>query len=173
VAIREDEVAASCMGINLVRTKLLAFAMGAFFSGFAGMIIGSKNGSISPEDFTFEVSISILCMVVLGGMGSIPGVIIGALVISALQFTLLDQATNWAHALGNVTHIGYLQTVDLVGAKYLIFGIILVLMMIFRREGIWPSRQRAVELHPDDPDVLAEENQPLYDVEAGKSIISG
>ncbi len=171
IAIREDEVAASCMGINLTRTKLLAFAMGAFFSGFAGMINASRLGSISPEDFTFQVSIAILSMVVLGGLGSIPGVIIGALIISALQFSLLDQATNWAHDVGNLTHIGYLQSVDLVGAKYLIFGIILVLMMIFRREGIWPSQRQALELHgeasgvvPEENQILQEENQPLHDI---------
>jgi len=180
IAIREDEVAASCMGINLVRTKLLAFGMGAFFSGFAGMINGSRLGSISPEDFTFEVSIAILCMVVLGGMGSIPGVIVGALIVAALQFTLLDQATNLAHWIGNTSGIGYLQTVDLVGAKYLIFGLILVLMMIFRREGIWPSQRRAIELHAEEDDsgpgenmILAEENQQLYDVQSGRSALSG
>lgn len=161
VALREDETVASCMGINLTRTKLLAFAMGAFFSGFAGMINGSRLGAINPEDFTFEVSISILCMVVLGGMGSIPGVLIGALIISALQYSLLDQASNWAHQLGNLTHLGFLQTVDLVGAKYLIFGIILVLMMIFRREGIWPDRRRSVELHPPTVAEQAEENIQL------------
>ena len=173
IAIREDEVAASCMGINLVRTKLLAFAMGAFFSGFAGMINGSRLGSISPGDFTFEVSIGILCMVVLGGMGNIAGVILGALLISALQFYLLDQMNSWAHSLGAATHIGFLQTVDLVGARYLIYGIILVLVMLYRREGLLPNRRRAIELHPDDPQTLAEENQPLYDVEVGKPFISG
>jgi branched-chain amino acid transport system permease protein len=161
IAIREDEVAASCMGINLTRTKLLAFAMGAFFSGFAGMINGSRLGAINPEDFTFEVSIAILCMVVLGGMGSIPGVIVGALIISELQYSLLDKASALAHSLGNVTHIGYLQTVDLTGAKYLIFGIILVLMMIFRREGILPSRRRSIELHPETLHEQAEENIQL------------
>lgn len=161
VAIREDEIVASCMGINLTRTKLSAFAMGAFFSGFAGMITGSRLGSISPDDFTFVVSVSILSMVVLGGMGSIPGVIVGALIISALQFSLLDQASSWAHTLGDVTHIGYLQSVDLVSAKNLIFGTILVLMMLFRREGIIPSRRRAIELHPETPQELAEENIQL------------
>jgi branched-chain amino acid transport system permease protein len=163
IAIREDEVAASCMGINLTRTKLLAFAMGAFFSGFAGTINASRLGSINPEDFTFQVSVAILSMVVLGGMGSIPGVIVGALIIAALQYSLLDQATNLAHALGDLTHIGYLQTVDLVEAKYLIFGLILVLMMIFRREGIIPSRRRAIELHAEMAGVVPEENQELLE----------
>jgi len=91
VAMREDELAASCMGINLTRTKLSAFAMGAFFSGLAGMINGSRLQTITPDAFKFDVSITILTMVVLGGMGSIPGVLIGALIIAALQLTLLDQ----------------------------------------------------------------------------------
>jgi len=100
--------------------------------------------------------------------------------VAALQFTLLDQATNLAHWIGNTSGIGYLQTVDLVGAKYLIFGLILVLMMIFRREGIWPSQRRAIELHAEEDDsgpgenmILAEENQQLYDVQSGRSALSG
>ena len=112
-------------------------------------------------------------MVVLGGMGSIPGVIIGALVISALQYYLLDQATSWAHGLGNLTHIGFLQTVDLVNAQYLIFGIILVLMMLFRREGIIPNQRRAIELHDEEEGDVAEENQQLYDVRVEEPTLRG
>jgi len=148
VAMREDELAASCMGINLTRTKLSAFAMGAFFSGLAGMINGSRLQTITPDAFKFDVSITILTMVVLGGMGSIPGVLIGALIIAALQLTLLDQLTNALHGIGGATNVGFLQTLDLTQGKNLIFGLLLVLMMIFRREGLIPQRRRRTELRP-------------------------
>ena len=167
VAIREDEVAASCMGINLVRTKLFAFAMGAFFSGFAGMIIGSKSGSIEPSNFSFQVSVAILCAVVLGGMGSIPGAVLGGLIVGILQFSLLDIIIGW------IQQSGVASRLDVEGLKYLIFGAILVGIMLFRREGLLPSGRRAQELHPEDEQTLAEENQPLYDVTSGKPSISG
>ncbi len=160
VAMREDELAASCMGINLTRTKLSAFAMGAFFSGLAGMINGSRLQTITPDAFKFDVSITILTMVVLGGMGSIPGVLIGALIIAALQLTLLDQLTNALHGIGGATNVGFLQTLDLTQGKNLIFGLLLVLMMIFRREGLIPQRRRRTELRPTR-DEQAEENIQL------------
>ncbi len=171
IAIREDELAASCMGINLTRVKLQAFATGAFFSGFAGMMVGSKLGSIEPSSFAFGTSIGILAMVVLGGMGSIPGVIVGALLISALQYTILDQVPVWLNNLGTLTNNSYLASGNFDGVRYLVFGAILVLTMIFRREGLIPSRRRTIELHADDEDVLMEENQPLYDVREGKSAL--
>jgi len=160
VAMREDELAASCMGINLTRTKLSAFAMGAFFSGLAGMINGSRLQTITPDAFKFDVSITILTMVVLGGMGSIPGVLIGALIIAALQLTLLDQLTNALHGIGGATNVGFLQTLDLTQGKNLIFGLLLVLMMIFRREGLIPQRRRRTELRPTRGE-QAEENIQL------------
>jgi branched-chain amino acid transport system permease protein len=161
IAMREDELAAACMGINLRRTKLAAFAMGAFFSGIAGMINGSRLQTITPDSFQFAVSITILTMVVLGGMGSIPGVLIGALIIAALQLTLLDQLTNFIQFVGGAVHIGFLQTVDLTQGKNLIFGLLLVLMMIFRREGLFPSRRRRIELRPVTMQEQAEENVQL------------
>jgi branched-chain amino acid transport system permease protein len=168
VAMREDELAAACMGINLRNTKLLAFSMGAFFSGFAGVVQGSRLTLVDPSQFTFQVSISILVMVVLGGIGSVPGVVLGAGIIALLQFFLLQQLNDWMHAVGNTTHIGILQTLDLTQAQYLIFGILLVVMMIFRREGLIPSSQRRRELRPADESVLAEENQSLYSVRSGE-----
>ena len=163
-AMREDELAASCMGINLTRTRLLAFSMGAFFSGFAGVVQGSYLTLVNPNQFTFTVSISILVMVVLGGLGSIPGVVLGAALVALIQFYLLDRVNTIVHNVGSVIHIDYLQTVDLVEAQYLIFGIMLVLMMLFRREGLLPSRQRRQELHPSDLQIQMEEDQQLYDV---------
>jgi branched-chain amino acid transport system permease protein len=164
VAMREDELAASCMGINLRNTKLLAFAMGAFFSGFAGVIQGSRIGSVNPNQFTFVVSISILVMVVLGGIGSVPGVVFGAALIAIIQFFALDRLNTVAHGLGDTTHIGFLQSVDLIQAQYLIFGIMLVLMMIFRPAGLIPSGRRRRELQPGDEGILEEENIQLVDV---------
>jgi branched-chain amino acid transport system permease protein len=164
VAMREDELAAACMGINLRNTKLLAFSMGAFFSGFAGVIQGSRLTLVDPTQFTFTISISILVMVVLGGLGSVPGVVLGAGIIALLQFFLLDKLNDLLHSLGNVTNISLLQNIDLTEAQYLIFGIMLVLMMLFRREGLIPSGRRRRELHPSDPTILEEENQQLYDV---------
>ncbi len=161
IAMREDELAASCMGINLTRTKLAAFAMGAFFSGIAGMINGSRLQTITPDSFKFEVSITILTMVVLGGMGSIPGVLIGAFIVAAVQLTLLDQLTNFLQYIGGAVHSSFLQAVDLTQGKNLIFGLLLVLMMIFRREGLFPSRRRSIELRPATTQEQAEENIQL------------
>jgi branched-chain amino acid transport system permease protein len=161
VAMREDELAAACMGINLTKTKLLAFAMGAFFSGIAGMINASRLQTITPDSFKFEVSITILTMVVLGGMGSIPGVLIGALIVASVQLTLLDKLTTVVQGLGGLTHVGFLQTLDLTQGKNLIFGLLLVLMMIFRREGLFPSSRRRVELRPTTVEEQAEENIQL------------
>jgi len=157
VALREDELAAACMGINLTRTKLLAFSMGAFFSGFAGVIEGSHAGLIDPSGFTFSFSISILVMVVLGGLGSVPGVVLGAVIIAAIKLYLLDRMNEWAHNLHIVP-----DSFSVTQAQYLIFGVVLVLMMLFRREGLLPSGQRRRELHPNDPEMLHEENQQLY-----------
>jgi branched-chain amino acid transport system permease protein len=159
--MREDELAAACMGINLTKTKLLAFAMGAFFSGIAGMINASRLQTITPDSFKFEVSITILTMVVLGGMGSIPGVLIGALLVASVQLTLLDKLTTVVQGLGGLTHVGFLQTLDLTQGKNLIFGLLLVLMMIFRREGLFPSSRRRVELRPTTVHEQAEENVQL------------
>ena len=161
IAMREDELAAACMGINLTRTKLSAFAMGAFFSGIAGMINGSRLQTITPDSFRFEVSITILTMVVLGGMGSIPGVLIGALIVASVQLTLLDKLTTVVNGLGGLTHVAFLQTLDLTQGKNLIFGLLLVLMMIFRREGLFPSSRRRVELRPTTVHEQAEENVQL------------
>jgi branched-chain amino acid transport system permease protein len=168
VAMREDELAASCMGINILRTKLMAFVMGAFFSGFAGVIQGSRLGLVDPSQFTFLISISILVMVVLGGQGSVPGVVLGAAIIAFLQYYLLPNLNNWAADVGtSVGFLGFLQNVDFVESQYLIFGIMLVLMMIFRREGLIPSATLRRELAPGEEAILEEENVQLYDIRGG------
>src|SRR5258708_34894170 len=101
MAIREDEVAAAAMGINTVTTKLLAFAIGASFSGFAGAYYGASFDLVSPDDFLFVVSITVLVMVVLGGMGNISGVIVGALVIYFILNTLLPSLASNAESIAN------------------------------------------------------------------------
>jgi branched-chain amino acid transport system permease protein len=148
MAIREDELAAAHMGINTTTTKLAAFAIGASFSGLAGCALASKLQLVSTEQFQFQVSVFILAMLVLGGMGNIPGVIVGSLVLSALERFILPQATNFLHGLG-------FASIDLSNSRFLIYGVILVMMMLFRPEGLIPSRQRKAELHAADDDTTA------------------
>ncbi|MDR7522544.1 MAG: branched-chain amino acid ABC transporter permease [Armatimonadota bacterium] len=152
-AIREDEAAAIAMGIPLVRTKLLAFAAGASFAGAMGVLFASKQLFINPESFTFMESIGVLAMIILGGMGSIPGAILGASAVTILNLQVLKQISltlnSWKAA--GVTILGYrladLPT-QLEPAKYerMVFGVILILMMIFRQQGILPSVRRRMEL---------------------------
>jgi branched-chain amino acid transport system permease protein len=157
MAVREDEVAAAAMGVNTVTTKLLAFAIGAAFSGFAGAYYGTKLSLVGPEAFSFVVSVTVLVMVVLGGMGNIPGVIVGALLIYYVLFSFLgnlpDYLTNLAQQVGlgwlnepNYAHNwpGLGNEVSLL--PFLIFGLILVGIMLLRPQGLLPSRTRAEEL---------------------------
>jgi branched-chain amino acid transport system permease protein len=152
-AIREDEVAAQAMGVSLVRAKLLAFACGASFAGVMGVLFAAKQVFVSPESFTFLESIGVLAMIILGGMGSIPGAILGATVVTVLNLQVLKGLSLWLNELKNagVVVLGYnlanLPT-QLEPAKYerMIFGVILVLMMIFRPQGILPAGRRQREL---------------------------
>jgi branched-chain amino acid transport system permease protein len=139
MAIREDEIAAGAMGVNRVKLKLLAFAIGAGFAGSTGTFYVAKLQTATPEMFMFPVSVMVLVMVVLGGMGSIPGVIAGALFLQLLQSWFLQDLTEWTHALGHLVNVGWLQRVDLAQSIELIFGIILVLMMLYRRQGLIPA----------------------------------
>ncbi|MBI2203206.1 MAG: branched-chain amino acid ABC transporter permease [Candidatus Rokubacteria bacterium] len=153
-AIREDEVAAQAMGVPLVRMKLLAFAIGASFAGVMGVIFSAKQLFISPESFTFLESIGVLAMVILGGMGSIPGAIIGASAVTILNLQVLKGLSLWLNELRNsgLTVLGY-NLADLPSqfepAKYerMIFGMILILMMIYRPAGIFPARRRKLETY--------------------------
>ncbi len=155
IAIREDEVAAAAMGINTRNVKLLAFAMGAVFGGLAGGLFAAFQGFISPESFSLWESILILCMIVLGGMGHIPGVILGALLLTVLP-EALRYLGDWQRlALGKVL----LEPTDL---RMLLFGAALVLMMIYRPEGLVPSPQRKREFHAEDS-VAEQEQASLYD----------
>jgi ABC-type branched-subunit amino acid transport system permease subunit len=169
MAIREDELAAAANGINTVVTKLLAFALGATTSGFAGVFNASKLTIVSPDQFLFTVSFTVLAMVIVGGMGNIWGVAAGAFIVFMIQAVVLKQLSTIAEAL---ERIGLLPVFDIgpihvdiakinfVEYQYLLFGIALVIMMLRRPEGLFPSQQRRAELHaaedlgPDDPALL-------------------
>src|SRR5712671_655229 len=155
MAIREDEVAAAAMGINTVTTKLLAFAIGASFSGFAGAYYGASFGLVSPDDFLFLVSITVLVMIVLGGMGNIPGAIVGAVAIYFILNWFLPSLPPNIESLANTFGLGALNDRNgdwpgLANATQrltlLIFGLILVTMMLLRPQGLFPSRVREQEL---------------------------
>jgi branched-chain amino acid transport system permease protein len=150
MAMREDELAASAMGIDLVQTKLLAFALGASFSGFAGSLWASMLQVIDPFQFDFTISIVVLSMIILGGIGNIWGVIFGAVVLGFYDRILTQDATNWIHGFAQAVQLpvisDILLQVDLSQYKYGIFGIALVVLMLTRPEGIFPNRQRAAEL---------------------------
>ncbi len=146
MAIREDETAAAAMGVDRVRLKLLAFATGAGFAGMAGTFYVSKLQTATPEMFGFPVSVMILVMIVLGGLGSVWGAVLGAAVLSLLQSWWLPDLTEWLHALGDATGIAWLTQIELAPATELIFGIILVLMMLYRREGLIPATRKHAAL---------------------------
>jgi branched-chain amino acid transport system permease protein len=155
MAIREDEVAAAAMGINTVTTKLLAFGIGASFSGFAGAYYGASFGLVSPDDFLFIVSITVLVMIVLGGMGNIPGVIIGPISIYFILNWLLPALPPAFESAASSFGLQSLNAQNgdwpgVAGATQrltlLIFGLILVSMMLLRPQGLFPSRVREQEL---------------------------
>jgi branched-chain amino acid transport system permease protein len=146
MAIREDQTAADCMGVDPIRTKLLAFAMGASFSGLAGAVYAAKLQAIFPELFKFQVSIMILCMVILGGMGNIRGVVIGAVLILFFDRVILAQSSIIAHSIGQALNIPYLITLDLSLWRWFFFGAALIIIMVLRPEGLFPSKARQAEL---------------------------
>jgi ABC-type branched-subunit amino acid transport system permease subunit len=128
VAIREDETVAQAMGINTLYYKLLAFGIGAACAGLGGVLFASRNGFTGPEDFTLMVSINVLAVVIVGGMGSIPGIIVGAFVLKGMPEILRD----------------------LDQFRILAFGALLVIMMILRPQGLWPSARRRLEMHIEE-----------------------
>ncbi|HVO33126.1 MAG TPA: branched-chain amino acid ABC transporter permease [Elusimicrobiota bacterium] len=149
IAIREDEVAAELMGVEVTKQKVVAFGLSAVFAAVAGVIFAYWESFVTPESFTFWESVLLVCAVVLGGMGSVPGVLLGSLCIVAVPEILRD-------ALGTT----------LANARYLIFGLSLALMAIYRPQGLWPSRRRTLELRPGD----SEENRDstLFDVKGSE-----
>jgi len=150
MAIREDEVAAMAMGVDRVRYKLLAFAIGAAFAGATGTFYVAKLQTATPEMFMFPVSVMVLVMVVFGGIGSVWGVVIGALLLQILQSWFLQDLSQWLHALGRLVDVAWLQQVELASSIELIFGLILVLMMLYRRQGLIPAARQTPALSADE-----------------------
>jgi branched-chain amino acid transport system permease protein len=128
MAMREDEDVAEATGIPLVKTKLLAFATGAAFAGISGAVFGSKLSSVFPHSFNLLVSINVLCLIIVGGIGSLPGVVVGALFMIGLPELLREFAEY----------------------RYLMYGALLILMMLMRPEGLWPSAVHKREFHADE-----------------------
>jgi branched-chain amino acid transport system permease protein len=150
IAIREDETAAAAMGVPLMRTKTWAYATGAFFGGVAGAYYASFKSATFPGDFFFNISVFILCMVILGGMGNIWGVILGASFLAYLDQAGLANTGSWLNNNLNVN-------IDVPLYEFGIFGVILLVVMLFRPEGLIPSARRAAEFHEGVHD------EPLYD----------
>jgi ABC-type branched-subunit amino acid transport system permease subunit len=149
MAVREDELAAASAGVNTVTTKLLAFALGASTAGFAGVFNAAKLGIVSPDQFGFGVSFTVLAMVVLGGMGNVWGVAVGAFTLYEIQSVLLKQLNQFFHG----QHIPVLENIDFVQYQFLLYGLALVGMMLLRPEGLFPNRRRQRELHDASEDV--------------------
>jgi len=137
MALREDEDVAQAMGIDLVKTKLLAFATGAAFSGLSGAFFATMIGSIYPHSFTLMISIYALSVIIVGGMGSVPGVLVGAVAVVGLP-ELLREFSEY---------------------RLLLFGAALVLMMLFRPEGLVPEARRKLELHEAEAEALDESGE--------------
>lgn len=162
-AVRENEIAAQSMGIPLIRTKLMAFAIGASFSGMMGVVFAAKQTFIDPTSFTLIESITILVMVVLGGMGSVPGVILGASLVTILNLQVLTEFTSW---LNQLSQQGILEVPNALSPSKMqrfIFGMILILVAIFRPNGLIAARNRKLPkeaVQDPSPSVSKSEVQP-------------
>jgi branched-chain amino acid transport system permease protein len=151
IAIREDEIAASAMGIPLMRTKTWAYACGAFFGGLAGAYYASFKSSTFPQDFYFNISVFILCMVILGGMGNVWGVLLGAAFLEYLNQEGLANIGAWLNE-----NLG--MHIEVPGYQIGIYGVLIVVVMLLRPQGLLPSARRKRELQ------LGTHDQPAYDV---------
>ncbi len=143
LAIREDELAASMMGVPLMRTKLSAYAVGAFSGGVGGVAYATHVGGVFADRFNFSISVILLAMVVLGGMGNVWGVMVGALLLAWINSTGLP-------AFGDLVNNTFHTTINFPSYNFLLFGGALVLMMLFRREGLIPESRLKAILHEDD-----------------------
>ena len=156
VALREDEVAAVSMGIPLVKTKLMAYAIGATFGGMSGAFLGAYATTVNSDEFQFSFSIFVLAMIIVGGLGSIWGAVLGALLLSYINYYLIPDVLNSVpHDLG--------LNFSLTQLSFGIFGFLLVLVMVLRPQGLFPERRRRLELTGE----LAAEDAQL--VEGGAS----
>ena len=158
VAIREDETAAAAMGIPLMRTKTWAYASGAFFGGVAGAYYAVVKSGTFPDDFYFNISVFILCMVILGGMGNVWGVMAGAAFLAYLNQFGLGNIGSWINT--HISLFGHHPNLNVPLYASGIYGVIIVVVMLFRPEGLLPSRRRAAELHAE-----IQHDTPLYDLQ--------
>jgi branched-chain amino acid transport system permease protein len=159
IAVREDEVAAAAMGVNLVRTKLWAYSIGAALGGFAGVFLGTYQNTVNVDQFEFGFSVFILSMVIIGGMGNIWGVIVGAIALSMTNRYLLKEFNGVPEKVG--------LNFDVTSVNFGLYGFFMLAMMILRPEGIIPSRRRRLELHEAEieGETIAEEDRAeLYEV---------
>ncbi|MEN2997502.1 MAG: branched-chain amino acid ABC transporter permease [Brevinematia bacterium] len=148
VAIREDEIASALMGVNVAKLKLFIFVISGIFGAVAGIIYTHKVGYITPNLIQFWDSILLVAIVVIGGIGSIPGVVVGAILFYGVPELLRD-------VLGS----------QLTEYRMLVFGLLMLIMVIFRPQGIIPSERRKIELKPEDAKIREEEDQSLFDLE--------
>jgi branched-chain amino acid transport system permease protein len=154
IAIREDETAAGAMGIPLMRTKTWSYAIGAFFGGIAGAYVGTFNQGAFPSQFDFNISVFLLCMVILGGMGSLWGVVVAGTVLAWLNVEGLANIGTW---LNNNTPLN----IEVPKYEFGIYGVIIVLMMMFRPTGLIPERRRKREIEEGTRGPL---DEPLYEM---------
>jgi branched-chain amino acid transport system permease protein len=162
MAVREDEVAAASMGVNLVRTKLWAFGLGASFAGFAGAVYAGYLQVVFPDQFDFTVSVMVLSMVILGGIGNVYGVIIGGLLLQSFDRIFAEELNTPVHWVGSQTGIHFLEFHNVTGDRLLIFGSCLVIMMLFRPGGLFPDKRRSAEMQPETGGELEREDSALY-----------
>jgi len=146
IAVREDELAAQSMGISLLNAKLAAFATGASFAGVVGVIFAAKQTFVDPTSFTLMESIGILVMVILGGSGSIPGVVLGAAFVTVLQVQLLKEFSNFLHSLQQSGLINFPNQLDPSKFQRLVFGILLILVALYRPNGLIPAKRKMTDI---------------------------
>jgi branched-chain amino acid transport system permease protein len=158
IAIREDETAAGAMGIPLMRTKTWAYAIGAFFGGAAGAYIASFNAGAFPSQFSFNISVFLLCMVILGGMGSIWGVVIAGAILSWLNVEGLANIGTWLN--DNIFPASH--QIEVAKYQFGIYGVVIVLMMMFRPVGLIPERRRKREI--EEAGLAGPLDEPLYEM---------
>jgi branched-chain amino acid transport system permease protein len=161
-AMREDEVAAASMGVSITRAKLWAFSLGALWGGIAGLTFANFQQFVSPESFTFMESVFIVCTIVIGGIGSIPGAIIGAIIIQGIPAFVQGLA-----AAGKLPGVPPSTATVIANYRFLVFGLLMVVMMAWRPQGLFPSKRRAAELKPDTDEMGDIESETLYDAEHG------
>jgi branched-chain amino acid transport system permease protein len=170
-ALREDEIAANHCGIHGTRAKMLSVVVSAGIAGLAGSLFAYYQQFINPTYFVFMQSVIVVCMVVLGGMGSVPGAVVGAVVLDTTPEVIRQAFTSWLpNALGSDFAPAFQSALqqDFDRYRMLLFGLIIVVMVIFRPEGLLPNALWRREAHETDPRELERTRQKLFDIEEGK-----